>query len=104
MLGCVMWEVMSSGFCISERRKSENLLLVTEDFKEQSTSHCLQVYEASRLANADGFIRQFPDGYSTLVGERGHAVSGGQKQRWEGLGGGQGHTILGGTGTVLFCV
>jgi len=40
-----------------------------------------QVYEAAARANADSFIRGFPEGYNTVVGERGHAVSGGQKQR-----------------------
>ena len=41
----------------------------------------MKVYEAAKLANADGFIRQFPAGYQTVLGERGVTVSGGQKQR-----------------------
>jgi ABC-type multidrug transport system fused ATPase/permease subunit len=40
-----------------------------------------EVEEAARSANADGFIREFPDGYGTLVGERGVQLSGGQRQR-----------------------
>jgi ATP-binding cassette subfamily B protein len=39
------------------------------------------VEAAARTANADGFVRGFPDGYATLVGERGVQLSGGQKQR-----------------------
>lgn len=40
-----------------------------------------EVMEAARAANADDFIRQLPDGYSTVVGERGVSLSGGQRQR-----------------------
>ncbi|NXV75025.1 ABCB8 protein, partial [Atlantisia rogersi] len=40
-----------------------------------------EVQAAARLANADGFIRGFPEGYHTVVGERGATLSGGQKQR-----------------------
>ena len=39
------------------------------------------VVEAARLANADGFIRSLPQGYETLLEERGSNVSGGQLQR-----------------------
>jgi ATP-binding cassette subfamily B protein len=36
---------------------------------------------AARAANADEFIRHFPHGYDTLVGERGMRLSGGERQR-----------------------
>jgi len=39
------------------------------------------VQAAAKVANADQFIRQFPDGYHAWVGERGVNLSGGQKQR-----------------------
>lgn len=39
------------------------------------------IKEAARLAHLDGFIKQLPDGYQTMVGERGLKVSGGEKQR-----------------------
>lgn len=40
-----------------------------------------QIVEAARLANADGFIVDMPDGYDSVVGERGVSLSGGQRQR-----------------------
>jgi ATP-binding cassette, subfamily B, bacterial len=40
-----------------------------------------EVERAARLARADDFIRAFPRGYDTVVGERGVTVSGGQRQR-----------------------
>ncbi|MCU0319462.1 MAG: ABC transporter transmembrane domain-containing protein, partial [Flavobacteriales bacterium] len=40
-----------------------------------------EVEEAARRANALDFIRSFPDGLNTVVGERGIQLSGGQRQR-----------------------
>ncbi|MBF9197637.1 ABC transporter transmembrane domain-containing protein [Microvirga terrestris] len=39
------------------------------------------VRRAAELASADGFIRAMPQGYHTMIGERGVTLSGGQRQR-----------------------
>ncbi|MDH5235940.1 MAG: ABC transporter ATP-binding protein/permease, partial [Gemmatimonadota bacterium] len=40
-----------------------------------------EVREAARIANCEEFVAEFPDGYGTIVGERGVKLSGGQRQR-----------------------
>ena len=46
-----------------------------------SNPHVEQILAAADIANAHGFISRLPDGYDTLVGERGIGLSGGEKQR-----------------------
>jgi ABC-type bacteriocin/lantibiotic exporter with double-glycine peptidase domain len=40
-----------------------------------------EIAETAQIANAHEFIKQMPDGYQTVVGERGMTLSGGQSQR-----------------------
>jgi len=40
-----------------------------------------KIVEASKAANAHNFIAEMPDGYGTIIGERGIKLSGGQRQR-----------------------
>ena len=53
----------------------ENLLYGREGASEA------EMVTAAKLVEADSFIRQFPKGYDTYVGELGTSLSGGQKQR-----------------------
>ena len=53
----------------------ENLKWGNEDASDE------QVIAAAKVAHADGFIREMPDGYDTMVEQGGTDVSGGQKQR-----------------------
>ena len=46
---------------------------------DQATEH--EIWEACRLANAESFIKELPQGIDTLVGDRGVRLSGGQRQR-----------------------
>jgi subfamily B ATP-binding cassette protein MsbA len=47
--------------------------------KPQATHE--EIVRAAHLANADEFIDRMPDGYETMIGERGVTLSGGQRQR-----------------------
>jgi subfamily B ATP-binding cassette protein MsbA len=40
-----------------------------------------KVIDAAKAANAHDFIRLFPDGYDTIIGDRGVRISGGERQR-----------------------
>jgi ATP-binding cassette subfamily B protein len=40
-----------------------------------------EIERAAELAGADGFIRELPEGYDTVLSERGESLSGGQRQR-----------------------
>ena len=40
-----------------------------------------EIIAAAKIAHADGFVREMPDGYDTMVEQGGNNVSGGQKQR-----------------------
>jgi ABC-type multidrug transport system fused ATPase/permease subunit len=53
----------------------DNILFGRPDASED------QVVAAAKIANAHAFITTLPDGYDTLIGERGIKLSGGQKQR-----------------------
>jgi ATP-binding cassette subfamily B protein/subfamily B ATP-binding cassette protein MsbA len=53
----------------------ESILFGRQDASEE------ELIEAAKIANAHRFILELPDGYDTLIGERGVKLSGGQRQR-----------------------
>ncbi len=61
-------------FLFSERIR-ENIALGVEAASDQ------EIHNAAAAANIAGDIESFPEGYQTMVGERGITLSGGQKQR-----------------------
>ncbi|KAL3862668.1 hypothetical protein ACJMK2_008621 [Sinanodonta woodiana] len=69
-IGVVSQEPVLFGFTIRE-----NILLGNPTASED------QIVNAAKAANAHDFISQLPEGYDTLVGERGAQLSGGQRQR-----------------------
>ena len=61
-------------FC-SAIRLAENIALGVEDATEE------QIRRAAEIAGLGTDVAGFPEGYETMVGERGITLSGGQKQR-----------------------
>ena len=63
----------------------QETFLFAESIRENITmgdpAHDDAVFEAARASNAHAFILETPDGYDTVVGERGVTLSGGQRQR-----------------------
>ena len=53
----------------------QNIAYGLEDFPEE------KIIEASKAANAHDFILELPNGYDTVIGEKGTKISGGQRQR-----------------------
>ena len=50
-------------------------------YKRQEHASEEEVRRVCKLAQADGFVSEFPDGYDTMIVQGGNNVSGGQKQR-----------------------
>jgi ATP-binding cassette, subfamily B, bacterial len=66
--------VMEDSFLFSDTVKA-NIAFGCPDATDE------QVIAAAKMAEADEFIRELPDGYDTVVGEQGLTLSGGQRQR-----------------------
>jgi ABC-type multidrug transport system fused ATPase/permease subunit len=84
-------EMNSKEFELSELRKQiafvpQDVILFRGSIKEniaygKPNASEQEIIKAAEQANAAGFIENFPEGYETIVGERGIKLSGGQRQR-----------------------
>jgi ABC-type multidrug transport system fused ATPase/permease subunit len=68
------------GLVFQESFIFSNTIAANIAFGHPEASHD-QIERAARLAAADSFIQELPDGYNTIVGEYGSNLSGGQRQR-----------------------
>ncbi len=80
-----MLELKKVSVEVEERSHKDTFLFhtsVAENLKLGKPAAALEELEtAAHLAHADEFIGELPQGYETIVGERGMKLSGGQKQR-----------------------
>lgn len=67
--------IIEQDIFLFSRSIAENIAFGKPDATQQ------EIEDAARAAQAHDFIMSFPDGYSTVVGERGMMLSGGQRQR-----------------------
>jgi ABC-type multidrug transport system fused ATPase/permease subunit len=73
-LRCEIGVVLQDPFLFSATVR-ENIAFAKPDATQA------EVERAARLAQADEFVAELPDGYETMIGERGITLSGGQRQR-----------------------
>ncbi len=67
--------VIEQDIFLFSRTITQNIAFGVESYRQED------VEEAAKKAQAHDFIMSFPDGYNTMVGQRGMTLSGGQKQR-----------------------
>ena len=67
--------IIEQDIFLFSRSLADNISFGAEDASRE------QIEDAARMAQAHDFIMSFPDGYETVVGQRGVTLSGGQRQR-----------------------
>ena len=67
--------IIEQDIFLFSRTIAENIAFGNEDATQE------EIEDAARKAQADGYIREFPEGYETVIGQRGVTLSGGQRQR-----------------------